>query len=239
MPRAQATHAALAAAAVPPPAPVAQGRAPVVAAPVVPPPAPSPSVAASILAPLPAQARPVAVAGAYLPPSATFGDAPAAAPSRPSPEPRAPAASSPIRAFADLRLETPADLPAWFVAAGAVAAIVGFVMPWSSNGMVGGGPAPDFFSRWGLANAANAILVVLAFGALYLQLGTDNPRTIVRTGAVGLLLGGVLAGFAFVYATSAFGLATGGTLVAMGAVALVVGGLLAIVPRHRPEEPPV
>lgn len=203
--------------------------------------APVPGVPATLGGPAPMAQ--VQVAGAYLPPSATFGDDPSARPSAPSPSgDRSTAGASgslTLARLGDVRLEAPSDLPAWFVAAGSVAAIVGFVLPWGSNGMIGGGPEADFFSRWGLANAANVIPVLLAFGALYLQLGTDVPRTALRTGAVGLALGGLLCGFAFVYATSAFGLGTGGTVVAIGGIGLVVGGLLGLVPRHRSGEPPV
>ncbi len=185
---------------------------------------------------------PLIVAGAYLPPSATFGSGSPERAASKAPDEGSGAASAgplPLARLGDLHLEAPADLPAWFVAAGSVASIVGFLLPWGSNGMIGGGPDPDFFSRWGLANAANLVPALLAFGALYLQLGSNVPRTVLRTGAVGLALGGLLAGLTFVYATSAFGLGTGGTIVAIGAIGLVVGGLLAVAPRHRSGEPPV
>jgi hypothetical protein len=183
---------------------------------------------------------PIQVAGAYLPPSATFAPASGSAALSVAREPRSPGSLHlPDARLGDLRLRTPPDLPAWLVAAGSVAAVVGFVLPWGSNGLIGGGPEPSFFSRWGLANAANAVLLLLAFGALYLQLGSDTPKTALRTGAVGLGLGGLLAGFAFVYTTSVFGLGTGGTVVSFGAMLLVGGGLLELVPRHRSEEPPV
>jgi hypothetical protein len=191
-----------------------------------------------------------AIAGAYLPPSAVFAVAPDTARGRaPStqPIPRKPtpsqaparpaeAVAEPGRAplLADIPIDAPDDVPTWLVAVGSAVTAVSFVLPWGENGMIGGGVDGGFFSSWGLANAANVAPLVAALIALWLQLAPGVRRTPVRTALVGLLLGGPLAGVAFVYAASPFGLGTGGVGVVAGAALLLAGGALALRPRHAP-----
>jgi hypothetical protein len=200
------------------------------------------------------------IAGAYLPPSAVFAvpaggasgmvrttqpisrkpssSSPAPAPARARP---AVAAPEPGRAalLADIPIDAPDDIPTWLVAVGSAVAAVSFVLPWGENGMIGGGVDGGFFSSWGLANAANVVPLVAALIALWLQLAPGVRRTPVRTALVGLLLGGPLAGVAFVYAASPFGLGTGGVGIVAGAALLLAGGGLALRSRHAPPQPPV
>jgi hypothetical protein len=192
---------------------------------------------AATLAAATAGAPAVPLAGAWLPPSATFaaaGDAPRQSPAHSRDGGGRPAIPGRVGFLADLPLDAADDLGGWLVAAGAAAAVIGFVLPWGENGMVGGGPDPGFFSRWGLANAANLLPLVAALAVLWAQLGPAAGRGSAPTAALGLLLGGVFGGFVFVYATTVFGLGLGGSLVAAAAVLLVVGGLLALRARHAP-----
>ena len=238
--------------AVPPPPP---GPALAPTASPVRPPDPGPARGPSGVPSLVAAPAGATIAGAYLPPSAVFAvsaDATAARGRITNPLPATPnatpAAAAPARGgattrragpLADITLDAPDDVETWLVAVGAAFTVIGFVLPWGDNGMIGGGVDRGFFSRWGLANAADSVPLLAGLVALWLQLTPSVRRTPARTALVGLLLGGPLVGLAFVYATSPFGLGTGGVGVLVGAALLLAGGGLALRPRHARNDPAV
>jgi hypothetical protein len=145
----------------------------------------------------------------------------------------------PARLLTDLPFEAPDDLPGWLAASAAAAVAVGFVLPWGDNGVIGGGLDAGYFSRWGLANAANLLPIAAAVAVLWFELSATSRRHRLGTGLVGLLLGGPLAGLAFTYATSPFGLGVGGVVVTVAAIVLVGVGLFALVRRHAVPAPGV
>jgi hypothetical protein len=134
--------------------------------------------------------------------------------------------------IADLPFDAPDDLAGWLAASAAAAVIVGFVLPWGDNGVIGGGLDAGYFSRWGLANAANVIPSAAAVAVLWFELSATSRRNRLGTGLAGLLLGGPLAGLAFTYATSPFGLGVGGVVIVLASVALIGVGLFALGRRH-------
>jgi hypothetical protein len=76
------------------------------------------------------------------------------------------------------------------------------------------------------------VFFVAALGTVWFEVAPNAHRTPARTTAIGLLLGGPLAGVAFVYAASAFGLGVGGLGITLGAALLVAGGLFGLRSRH-------
>jgi hypothetical protein len=217
-------------------------------------PAPPPVSAGPPAAPRPAASPPRDVAGAYLPPSAMFAVAEDPATGRARVTQAIPPGRTSTAVDADsrgagrptssagqldLRLDAPDDLAGWLVAIGAAVAAVGFVLPWADLGLIGGGLDAGFFSRWGLANAANVVPFLATLGTVWFAIAPSVRHTAARTAGIGLVLGASLLGLVFVYATSPFGLGRGGAGVGAGAVVVLAGGLVALRRRHATSEPAV
>ncbi|HET7027151.1 MAG TPA: hypothetical protein VFI28_05630 [Candidatus Limnocylindrales bacterium] len=210
---------------------------------------PSRADAATLASPMPDISPSGPVAGAYLPPSAAFAVPTTAAGRSVARSTEASASGGAVAAvaltpgragwIADLPFEAPDDLAGWLAASAAAAVAVGFVLPWGDNGVIGGGLDAGYFSRWGLANAANVIPIAAAVAVLWFELSATSRRNRLGTGLAGLLLGGPLTGVAFTYATSPFGLGVGGVVVVLASIVLVGVGLFALVRRHVEAAPGV
>ncbi len=200
------------------------------------------------------------VAGAYLAPSATYV-APPIAPRTPVvPPPATPAwpaaPGSPVPAptsggngasTTTAAVATPAAseqatarrVADWLVIGGSVLAIVSFLLPWATDGVIGSF-GTGFTADWGLANPGHLLLIAAAVALLLLH-AFDNPvPDWFRSGALPLLVGGVLAGLAFAYYARPAGGGAGVAVLLAGAVVLIVGGMLASRPeRHGSGTPTV
>lgn len=211
------------------------------------------------------KAAPPPTPGAYLPPSGAFtardsglargqlmqpgaarvSPAPAARSSPPAASASVPAAEtdpgprtggSPL--LADLPFGASTSLPGWLVAAGCAAAIAGFLLPWSKS--IPFATGFGYLDTWGLATPSHLLMLLMTMVTLTLAILPNRLPTWLRTGVVGLVLGGLLLGVTWPYLLDGFGAMIGALAVAAASVLLIVGGLLAVRPeRHAEAEPAV
>jgi hypothetical protein len=199
------------------------------------------------------------VPGAYLAPSASYvaplAPRPVVTPAPPSAPPLAPAPFSPAAtswaaqqasplpavghgSIAAPRVSTaPTDdtgrsLSDWLVIGGATLAIVSFVLPWATDGVLGSNGI-GYTAQWGLANGGHLILIAAAAVVLLLHLGSSPVPGWLRSSVVPLAVGGLLAGLAFAYYARPFGGGAGVAVLLAGAVLLLVGGLVASRPQRN------
>ena len=207
-----------------------------------------------------AVATPTPVAGAYLAPSATYVAPPIAtrSPVAPPPAtpawPAAPGSSVPAPSSGGNGASTmtaAAATPAaseqatarrvadWLIIGGSVLAIVSFLLPWATDGVIGSF-GTGFTADWGLANPGHLLLIAAVVAILLLHAFENPVPDWFRSGALPLLVGGVLAGLAFAYYARPAGGGAGVAVLLAGAVVLIVGGMLASRPeRHGSGAPTV
>ncbi len=190
------------------------------------------------------------VAGSYLAPSATY-----VAPVTPRP-PQAPAwpgatrsvppvpasdgngASSSIARgvtaspTADAEAVGSRRLTDWLTIGGSVLVIVSFFLPWATDGVIGS-RGQGFTADWGLANPGHLLMIAAAAAVLILHV-VQNPVPVwFRSGALPLLVGGILAGLAFAYYARPAGGGAGVAVLLAGALVLIGGGILACRPERH------
>ena len=222
------------------------------------------AASAANAAPVPNPAGAPPVAGAYLAPSATYVAPPIVAPTaqRAPAAPNgagptwpaapgsaaatvgyggngAPAAALPAAAPVGADQATARRVADWLIIGGSVLAIVSFLLPWATDGVIGSF-GTGFTADWGLANPGHLLLIAAAATVLVLH-AFDNPVPLwVRSGTLPLIVGGVLAGLAFAYYARPAGGGAGVAVLLAGAVLLVVGGVLGSRPqRHGSSAPTV
>jgi uncharacterized Zn finger protein (UPF0148 family) len=182
------------------------------------------------------------VPGAYLPPSAIFpaptasavppspgssgSESAAPGPATASPRPGSTVREGPASALTLRALGEPAA--SWLLVLGSVLGVVGFLLPWSPNGVIGSSGDAGYLGRWGLANAAYLLVMAASFGCLALQvLETRLPAT-VRDGICPLVLGGFLLGLGWTYVAGPFGADLGVQAILVAGIVLVLGGILGL-----------
>jgi hypothetical protein len=128
---------------------------------------------------------------------------------------------------------TARTLSDWLVIGGTTLAIVSFVLPWATDGVIGA-VGSSYLANWGLANPGHLLLVGAAVAVLLLGL-VDNPVPAwFRSAALPLLVGGIMAGLAFAYYARPAGGGAGVAVMLAGALVLIGGGLTASRPsRHE------
>ncbi len=132
-----------------------------------------------------------------------------------------------------------AEISGWFVVVGASMSILGFLLPWSVT-VIGSRSFGGYFGSWGLASPTHVLvllvlLAVLALGVLH----TPVPDWI-RTGILGLGVGGLLIGLVWPYVVGPLGADVGVLITALGGISLVIGGAVASwATRHVEADPPV
>jgi hypothetical protein len=153
-------------------------------------------------------------------------------PTRPEPAlPVEPAPASPARAAVlDLPFAIAPGIGPRLVAAGAVLAIVAFVLPWVPNGgvVIGGAFGTGYFSSWGLAAVGNVLPFLVAWLSLVLAVLPNRVPRFAALGVLPLLLGGIYAGFGWTYLIGPVGAGIGIWALAVGAVLLAAGGTLVL-----------
>jgi hypothetical protein len=192
--------------------------------------------------------------GAYLAPSATYvapltarppdlanpplPTSPAPVPSSAAPTWKAPAWSPGATRIGSIAGPRAADvstedtgrpLPDWLILGGSTLAIVSFVLPWATDGVLGSNGI-GYTAQWGLANGGYVALIAAAAVLLVLHVASTPLPGWIRSGVLPLAIGGLLAGLAFAYYARPFGGGTGVAVLLAGAVLLLVGGLLASRP---------
>jgi hypothetical protein len=153
-------------------------------------------------------------------------------PTRPEPAlPVEPAPASPARAAVlDLPFAIAPGIGPRLVAAGAVLAIVAFVLPWVPNDgvVIGGAFGTGYFSSWGLAAVGNVLPFLVAWLSLVLAVLPNRVPRFAALGVLPLLLGGIYAGFGWTYLIGPVGAGIGIWALAVGAVLLAAGGTLVL-----------
>ena len=125
--------------------------------------------------------------------------------------------------------DTGRSIAEWLVIGGSTLAIVSFVLPWATDGVLGSNGI-GYTAQWGLANGGHLLLVAAAAIVLLLHLGSAPVPAWIRTSVLPVAVGGLLAGVAFAYYARPFGGGTGVAVLLAGAVLMLVGGLLASRP---------
>lgn len=171
-------------------------------------------------------------------PDAPWSPAATPAPTPPAPAAAAPSPPEPSRAtpgraplLADLPFDAPDSLPGWLVAAGAVAAVVGFFLPWAPQ-VLGSRGFGSYFDGWGFGAPANLpvfLVLLVTAGLSILQVG-NRLATWIRHGVLGLAGGGLLLGIAWPYLVGGFGGMIGSFVEGFAAFLLLSGGFLAVAP---------
>jgi hypothetical protein len=139
--------------------------------------------------------------------------------------------------FSDLPFKTPMDLPGWAVAAGSLVGAVAFLLPWSANGVLGGGVEQTFTGRWGLANPANLLLMLAAIALLFVTLIPNRIPVSIRGVVLPILLAGWFLGIFWTYLTGPYGLGLGVDGIGVAAVVMVIGAALAAARADDPPKP--
>ena len=125
----------------------------------------------------------------------------------------------------------------WLVIGGSTLAIVSFVLPWATDGVLGS-RGVGYTAEWGLANLGHLLLIAAAAGILILHLVETPVPGWIRSGVLPIAVGGLLAGLAFAYYAGPFGGGTGVAVLLAGAVLLLVGGIAASRPERHEVAPP-
>jgi hypothetical protein len=150
-----------------------------------------------------------------------------------------PAPATTAGLFSDLPFRAPDEVGGRAVAVGAGLAAVAFVLPWARNGVVGGVAGGDYLGRWGLANPSYLILVAAALATLLATILPNRLPLDVRAIGLPFVVGGLLLGVGWTYASSAYGTGLGVDTMSIGAIAMVAGAVLELRrARHASDMPP-
>ena len=185
--------------------------------------------------------------GAYLPPSSAASIALTTGIGKAAPGLGGPTVADPVGATtATVRAALPnldharvGELASWLVAAGSAMAALGFVLPWSIA-VIGARGYGGYLDAWGLASPTHVIVLAIVLLTLGLGVVKTTVPAWLRTGVLGLALGGLLIGLTWPYAIGPLGAAIGSVLATLGGLALMIGGGLAIwSDRHADPQLPV
>ena len=195
-----------------------------------------------ILASLPSAYRPstLSIAAAATGGGASWSAAAGSAPSAPYPATTDAAGTAGGASTKDVvDVARFAEISGWFVVVGASMSILGFLLPWSVT-VIGSRSFGGYFGSWGLASPTHVLvllglLALLALGVLH----TPVPEWI-KTGILGLAMGGLLIGLVWPYVVGPLGADVGVLITALGGILLVIGGAVASwATRHVEADSPV
>jgi hypothetical protein len=136
----------------------------------------------------------------------------------------------------DLPFEAPSTVPSWLVAIGSAVAAAAFLLPWSSPA-VGARSFGGYTDSWGFASPSHLLVWLATVAVLILAVTPNRVPAWLRTEAAGLVLGGVLLGFAWPYVIGGWpgGASIGIFAEAIAALVLVSGGILGLRPARHAE----
>ena len=129
------------------------------------------------------------------------------------------------------------EISGWFVIVGAAMAALGFLLPWSRV-VIGARSFGGYFDSWGLASPTHVLVLLAILATLALGILQTPIPTWLRSGVVGLALGGLLVGLTWPYLVGPLGADVGIVIVALGGLALVIGGVVASWATRHPEVEP-
>ena len=131
------------------------------------------------------------------------------------------------------------EIAGWFVVVGSSVAVLGFLLPWSVM-VVGARGSGSYLDDWGMASPTHMLIVLGLLAVLALGVLQTPVPAWLRTGVLGLGLGGLLVGLTWPYLFGPLGAGIGVLITSLGAVALLIGGGVASwATRHAEEEPAV
>jgi len=131
------------------------------------------------------------------------------------------------------------EIAGWFVVVGSSMAVLGFLLPWSVM-VVGARGSGSYLDDWGLASPTHMLIVLGLLGVLALGVLQTPVPAWLRTGLLGLGVGGLLVGLTWPYLFGPLGAGVGVLITSFGAVALLIGGCVASwATRHVEVEPAV
>ena len=204
------------------------------------PPADIPATAPSVVDGPPTPTWPPEPSGPHMPPSAVFAGMPDVTAGSTAGGKKAPKAKWWSRLTAQPRLaddaasedpsfEAPTTIPSWLVAIGSAVAAAAFLLPWSGTA-VGAKSFGGYTDSWGFASPSHLLVCLAAVAVLVLAVTPNRVPAWLRTEVAGLVLGGVLLGFAWPYIIGGWpgGASIGIFVETVAALALVSGGILAL-----------
>ena len=187
--------------------------------------------------------------GAYVPPNLALWTATAAGSDRPSSRPAidaTPAASTAAPATAGTAVAgaRPAidaarvvEAAGWLVVVGSAMAVLGFLLPWSVA-VIGASGSAGYLDHWGLASPSHVLVIAGLLAVLALGVVQTPIPAWLRTGILGLGLGGLLLGLTWPYVLGPLGADIGVLVTGLGGLALVIGGGVASwATRHEGADP--
>jgi hypothetical protein len=121
--------------------------------------------------------------------------------------------------------------------AGSAMAVLGFLLPWSVVviGARGGG---GYLDDWGMASPTHVLVLLGLLSVLALGVVRTPVPAWLRTGVLGLGVGGLLIGLIWPYLLGPLGADIGVLVTALGGLALVTGGFVASwATRHVEADP--
>jgi hypothetical protein len=131
------------------------------------------------------------------------------------------------------------EIAGWFVAVGSVMSVLGFLLPWSVV-VIGASGNGGYLDDWGLASPTHVLAVLVLLGVLALGILENPIPAWLRTGVIGLAVGGLLLGLTWPYTIGPLGAEVGATITFLGGFALLVGGAVASwATRHVQVDPVV
>ena len=198
--------------------------------------------------PAPASTAQAAPAAPALRPSAIYpsGAAPGSAPGPPdtvTPSPAVPAdatrrpAPGDAPLLADLPLQAPASFPAWLIAGGFGLAVLGLLLPWSSDA-IGAGPNRSYFDTWGLAAAGHWLIFVAVLIGVGIAFVPSKVPAWLRDRALAPIVAGLIVGIAWPYLVGGLDRQIGVIVAASGAILLGAGSILSELATRNGEPPP-
>jgi hypothetical protein len=178
--------------------------------------------------------------GAYVPPGPAPFVAVAAAPSATSPIPAPPPPAGPSTnpvtpaGAPDAEVASPAQLVVsvarldeaarGLVGVGGALSAIGFVLPWSEV-VIGSAGLGGYLDRWGLAGPGHALVFLVALVVVGLAVVPTVAASWLRSGVLGIALGGLLVGLAWPYLVGPLGAGPGVAATSVAAVLLLIGGI--------------
>jgi hypothetical protein len=142
--------------------------------------------------------------------------------------------------FADLPFDAPNTLSGWLLALGAGAASVGFVLPWSAVIIGAASSGGGYLETWGLATPSHLVILLITAAGFLMAVVPNRVPVWLRTGVLGMIVGGVLVGMAWPYLFDGLGYQVGIVAELVGAALLIVAAVLSMLPaRHDRDEPSV
>ena len=183
--------------------------------------------------------------GAYLPPGLAMSTATAGAAGRASVTLGGGGHGGSVDATATARLGTLptidaprlVDVAGWFVVVGSALAVLGLLLPWSVV-VIGARGVGGYLDDWGMASPTHILVLLVLLVVLALGVVRTAVPAWLRTGVLGLGVGGLLIGLVWPYLIGPLGADIGVLVTTLGGCALVIGGVVASwATRHVEADP--